>query len=92
MTAADPFDRHLNRHNCSERSKSSVYLPLLLMKKVIFTLKRALKMAELRLDYNSYIFEKYILELFMNGQGGEALYISFTIHPPPKCDIVNDSC
>ena len=70
MTAADPFDRHLNRHNCSERSKSSVYLPLLLMKKVIFTLKRALKMAELRLDYNSYIFEKYILELFMNGQGG----------------------
>ena len=40
-------------------------------------------MAELRLDYNSYIFEKYILELFMNGQGGEeALHISFTIHPP----------
>ena len=48
-------------------------------------------MAELRLDYNSYIFEKYILELFMNGQGGGGP-IYFLYHPPTKGDIVNDSC
>ena len=49
-------------------------------------------MAELRLDYNSYIFEKYILELFMNGRGEGGGPTYFLYHPPTKGDIVNDSC
>ena len=41
-------------------------------------------MAELRLDYNSYIFEKYILELFMNGQGGRPYIFPLPSTYPPS--------